>query len=127
MTNQGKLLKTQQNLGLSLVKSLHLLVNINLLLKIVICCNIFLSQYCVQKYLVRLCPDSNVIKPVCFLPGLLERLSALTGTGANLKTGLAVAPVPPLKNKRLLSFGLIEIRKFAFCTKLINLDESHII
>lgn len=39
--------------------------------------------------------SENELNRICFeLPGLLESLSALTGTGASLKTGL-----PPLKNK----------------------------
>jgi len=48
MTNQGKLL-TKLN-PRYVFKSLHLLVNRNLWLKIVKFQNIFLSQYCVQKY-----------------------------------------------------------------------------
>jgi len=45
MTNKDKLLKTLTYLGLGFVKSLPWFVNINLLLKIVKCCNIFLLQY----------------------------------------------------------------------------------
>jgi len=52
MTKQGKLLKTLTFLGLGFVKSLPWLVNINLVIKIVKCCSIFLSQNRVQIYLV---------------------------------------------------------------------------
>jgi len=46
---QGKLLSKHKQGTQGFYKSLPLLINRNLLLKIAKCCNIFLSQYCVQK------------------------------------------------------------------------------
>jgi len=67
LTNQGKLLTKFNPKYVWVFKSLPWLVNRNLYLKIIKYLSIFLSQYCVQKYLVCISPYEDFRFYLCFM------------------------------------------------------------